>query len=150
MAQLDYINFGGIMQITVNVSNTVGLGGVNRQDDVALIQALFNYIAEGGMGPEYLGFYNTDTRVEISGKLDQGTRTAIERFVYENASGLIGNRFDFLIHPASYKGRVIRNMTGPIMAITRLHIWASAVAFKRGHRSYVTSIKDVRLRKFWP
>ena len=141
MAHLEFISFGGDVQIGVNISKTVGSRATNLREDVALIQALFNYIADGS-GPETLGFFGVGKIPAVSGIFDHDTIIAIQRFQMWNASRLlIGDNYDGRIHPASYKGRVLKNPRKPLMAITLLHVLARVSAFKQGHPDYISQLR---------
>jgi hypothetical protein len=136
MAQFEEINVKGTFQSGVNVSKIVGFAGANLTEDVLLIQALFNYIADG-MFPEMLGLGGDYKVPEVTGEMDADTYSAIGAFQIRNASRLLRQNFDGRIHPASYKGRVIKDVyKQPVMSITLLHIMATDAAIFRGDHSY--------------
>lgn len=145
MARLEFINIGGGFTIGVNVSQIVGRGATNRPQDVALIQSLFNYIADG-LGPESLGFYGVGKIPDVSGSFDHDTLIAIQRFQLQHASRLLtGDNYDKRIHPASYKGRVIKDTRKPLMAITLLHLLAVRSALMQGHPDYFSHLRRPQL-----
>lgn len=142
MARYASINIRGIVQSGVNIDKMVGFAGDNLREDVMLIQALFNYIAEG-LAPGAVGLGGDYKIPAVSGEIDADTYSAISAFQVRNASRLIsrnGFTMDGKIHPASYKGRVIRDTRKPLIAITLLHLMATDAAVMQGHGSYSQAI----------
>jgi hypothetical protein len=136
MAQFEEININGDSESGVNISKIVGFAGANLKEDVLLIQALFKYIADG-MFPEMLGLGGDYKVPDVTGEMDADTYSAIAAFQIRNASRLLRHNFDGRIHPASYKNRVIKNISKqPVMTITLLHIMATDAAVFKGDYSY--------------
>ena len=105
---------------TVNVDFRVGRGGENKQDDVMLIQTLFKYISsDTNHSKKHLG---TIVPPKVDGICGPKTLKAISEFQKIHASRLI--RVDGVIHPASYGGRIIKDISKPLMTITLLHEFA--------------------------
>ena len=142
MAQFEQINIHGNIQQGVNIRKIVGFAGANLKEDLLLIQALFNYIAKG-MFPELLGLGGDNNIPEITGEMDADTSTAIVAFQIRNASRLLRHNFDGRIHPASYKGRVIKDETKPLMCITLLHIMATDTAVFNGDHDYSQALANL-------
>jgi hypothetical protein len=135
MAQFATINIGGNEQSGVNIRKTVGHGGANLLDDVMLIQALFKYIAKG-LHPGAVGLGGDYKVPEVTGIMDAETYSAIGEFQIQNAARLLSHSFDGRIHPASYKGRVIRDSRKPVMCVTLMQIMATDAAVIQGHYDY--------------
>lgn len=148
MAKFDTIYLdGGDTQSAVNIHEIVGTGGVNRHDDVMLIQALFNYIGKQslGLGPDY-------NMPGVTGDMDADTYSAIGEFQMKWLSHLMIKTFDGRIHPASYKNRKLNLFGGPrpLMAITLLHVLAGDAALMNGDYSYPQTLasKHAELAKY--
>lgn len=135
MAKTEVININGKTGFGVNVTGIVGFAGENRQEDVMLIQALFNYIANG-LSPAAVGLGSKYRIPEITGEIDADTYLAIGEFQIKHAHRMLRNPFDGRIHPASYKNRAIRNGSGRLMCITLLHIMATDAAVMQSHYDY--------------
>jgi hypothetical protein len=60
--------------VEINVSQSVGLDGVNAPDDVAVVQAMLNYVCNGR--PFFANYFFT----EPSGRTDKETLAVIKRF----------------------------------------------------------------------
>lgn len=129
MAVIDTINIRGNREKCVNLSQTVGVGGINLMTDVKLIQALFLYLS----GSEITYFGGT-----ISGELDVQTIVTIINFQFFNQPRLL--RADRIIHPAQYKGRVISDTRKPLMMITYLHLLAKRVELRSGDEDYIRKL----------
>jgi peptidoglycan hydrolase-like protein with peptidoglycan-binding domain len=146
MAKKDTMNLHGFEFATVNLDARVGLRGENRPDDVMLIQTLFRYIAfDSGFSIGRLGLDVTRT-LEIDGLCGAVTQRVIRHFQRKNARRLL--RVDGVIHPASYKGRVIKDFLKPVMAITLLQAFATdAVIFRDDTDLFTGLVKfEPRLR----
>jgi len=140
MAQLNWINILGRSKIGVNLTDIVGPGAPNKPDDVALIQALLRYIATA-LGKDAIGLNDGWPRPKPTGKWEPVTALAVQGYKANYANQLLTSANpDLRIHPASYKGRVIRNPMGTLMMITHLHIIAHTAAAKSGHSDYVKEI----------
>ena len=132
MAKFDLIYLtNGQTESCVNVSATVGNGGRNLREDILLIQALINYIADG-LGRDVLGLEPEYDMPEINGEMDSATYSAIGQFQVRNLQYLMMKTFDGRIHPASYKNRKITLIGKPKMTITLLHTYASDASMMSG------------------
>jgi len=124
MATKETITVDGVQSNCLNISETVGVNGSNKAGDVMLIQAMLQYIAEG-LTPQRIGLDSKDDLPVVSGAFDAPTENAIKRYQMLRVLALLQQTgFAGLIHPASYKGRNIRLMTGGnfrFMTITLLH-----------------------------
>lgn len=143
MPSRELISLNNKQRYGFNVSDTVGPGGANNTGDVLVVQAMLNYIAEGGLGPQcfgYLeGFGSPINKVPgLTGILDQETIAALSIFSVLNLPKLYGG-MDFMIHPASYAGRNL-NPFKPLMKITLLHVYARAAAKKLGDDDYTKAM----------
>lgn len=139
MAQFEIINFGnGNMQRGINIRKVVGWAGADLKEDVMLIQTVFEYISTG-IGPHV---FNMDHqfKAEYPGKMDNETYYALGEFQISNASRLLKDTYR-RIHPASYRGRVIRNHnSSPLMTITYLHLVAIDAQVMHGHHDYTEEL----------
>lgn len=141
MRNKDIINIRGYRQPCVNVSYTVGNGSANRPPDVRLIQALFNYI--GYEEQSARNYFNLSYPMEIpviTGFFDTPTSAAIWSFQRKWALNLLSQ--DGVIHPADYKGRIIKDTTKPLMAITLLHLLATDTGVINGE-NYLFGLKKL-------
>lgn len=136
MAVIDTINIRGNRERCVNLSSTVGEGGINLLTDVKLIQALFSYLS--GSEKIYFGekIYFDGS---ISGELDVQTTMAIGNFQFNAHHRLL--RGDRVIHPAQYQGRIISNTNKPLMMITYLHLLAKRVELRTGDGDYIFKLR---------
>jgi len=121
MARRDVMNisrFGTPME-GINLDFRVGLNAENRIGDVLAVQTLFRYI---GLDAEFKKRFLGDMTIPKSdGICGSITLRAIRHFQRKNAGKLI--RVDGVIHPASYKGRMV-DYQKPLMTITLLHLFA--------------------------
>lgn len=131
MATRETITIDGAQSNCFNISETVGVTGSNKAGDVMLIQAMLQYIAEA-QTPQVIGLNSKDNLPIVSGAFDAATEDAIKRYQLSRVLSLLQQTgLPGLIHPASYKGRNIKFMTGGnfrFMTITLLHFDAQFVA----------------------
>lgn len=149
MARIEEIDFLGEKQSGVNVSNTVGIGGVNDKYDVMLIQALFRYIAlqeEPAAYGEYddfarwvLGVTSAKDVPNATGVFDTLTANAVWGFQRRNELRLLS--VDGVIHPADYNGRVLKKQY-PLMTITLLHAEALGTITNIG-KNYIEGLRII-------
>ena len=140
MAQLNYINIAGHSRIGVNLTDIVGPGAPNKPDDVALIQALLRYIGKA-LGKDAMGVLDAWPLPKTTGRWDTTTEIYVRGYKAEYANRLLnGLNPDQRIHPAAYKGRVVRNPMRPLMMITHMHLYALVAASESGHNDYVKEI----------
>lgn len=146
MARRVNIVINGQNQLGVNFGKPVGYGGANDTEDVMLIKALFNFIANG-LDPETLGLGGDYDMPDLTGVMDGGTYSAISQFQLHNASRLYwnGRVFDWRIDPASYKGRPLRSGK-PVMCITLLHIMAWDASLMQGGSGHSYSEGLIKLQ----
>lgn len=114
----------GSSESALNVSYSVGYNGVNKPDDVMLVQAMIALIAKldkGWVGLDEAGY----SVPEISGEMDADTYTAIGQFQIRNKDRLLIKTFDGRIDPAHYKGRHLRHAMRQLMSIMLLHQMAT-------------------------
>lgn len=139
MAQFEMINFdNGNLQQGINIRKVVGWAGANLKEDVMLIQTVFEYISTG-IGPHSLNM-DHQFKAEYPGKMDNDTYYALGEFQLKHASRLLKDTYR-RIHPASYKGRVIRNYnSSPLMTITYLHLVAIDAQVAHGHHDYTAEL----------
>jgi len=141
MPSRELISLNGKERYGFNVSDTVGLGGMNTTGDVLVVQAMLNYIAEGGLGLQCFGYIESlelGALPELTGTMDHETTKALAMFASLNRPRLYGGS-DLMIHPASYAGRDL-NRFKPIMKITLLHVYAVAAAKRQGDSDYTTAM----------
>jgi hypothetical protein len=121
MAKIDEIDIGNRKIVCLNISKTVGASGTNKIGDVLVVQALLNYIANQNEDKALILLGTPlDEVPEISGEFDIATFNAIATFKHIWIHRLL-NPTDSVIHPAHYKGRVLRQYkTGRLMTITLL------------------------------
>ena len=139
MAIKEFINFGDDgLQLGFNVSSTVGTGGRNHRGDVMLIQAIFNYLSSSPGVVSYQ-FKNT-VMPEVNGKFSPATGELIQK--YQTKWVHVVLRADGVIHPASYKNRVLadRRASRRLMTITLLHEHANQAAAEIGDSDYTEAI----------
>ena len=149
MAKIEEINFLGEKRPGANVSKTVGAGGVNERFDVMLVQALFRYISlqeDVAAHGEYdnfarnvLGVPSAKDVPKATGVFDAATAKTIWAFQRRNALRLLD--MDGTIHPADYKGRVLKKQY-PLMTITLLHSAALGTITNIG-RNYIQGLKII-------
>ena len=120
MASKEIITIGTSKLAGINISSPVGPGQDNKPEDVMLIQATFQYIATGA--GESRGFLGTEIGEIplVTGVMNAPTIFAIRNFQQKNLSNVL--KVDGIIHPASYKRRVIKPGTRHLMSITQLHM----------------------------
>ncbi len=143
MAQFERINFNGLEVTGINIRKIVGWAGTNLEEDVMLIQTLFEYISTG-IGPHVFGM-DHKFKPEYPGKIDNDTYYALGEFQIKNASRLLKDTFR-RIHPASYKGRVISDPGKPLMTITYLHFVAVDAQVMQGHAAYTEELIKMQPR----
>lgn len=104
-----------------NLTFPVGSPAVNHPNDVLLVQAMFNFIADGFEDGSMLGIKSAKELPKINGVMDGLTKSMINKFQERWVHALL--RSDGKIHPAMYGGRNIQaSARGPIMTITMLHL----------------------------
>lgn len=138
MAQFEVINIAGeTAKRGINIRKIVGWAGADLLEDVMLIQTVFEYISKG-MGPSV---FNMDHhfKADFPGRMDLDTYYALGEFQIKHASRLLKDTYR-RIHPASYKNRIIRNISQPVMTITLLHWFALDAAFFQGHMDYTEEL----------
>jgi len=148
MAQFEPINFDGVTETGINIRKVVGWAGADLEEDVMLLQTVFEYISTG-TGPHVFGM-EKPFKAEVRGYMDLDTYHALGEFQLQNAQFLLKDTYR-RIHPASYKGRVIRNhFTSRLMTITRLHIVAQNAAMMQGSLDYTQDLLELepRLARF--
>lgn len=148
MAQFEPINFDGVTEMGINIRKIVGWAGADLEEDVMLLQTVFEYISIG-VGPHVFGM-EQPFKAEVRGYMDHDTLYALGEFQVKNAGRLLTDTFRRM-HPASYKGRVIRNhMTSKLMTITYLHILAQQAGMMQGSLDYTQDLLELepRLVKF--
>lgn len=148
MAKKEIITFGpGSATIpAVNVNSRVGVHGPNRSEDVMLIQSLFRYIgADGNLRKRLLGNFELPKPDGVCGPK---TRRAILDFQRRNSHRLL--RVDGAIDPASYDGRVIKDISKPVMTVQLLHFYACDAALFQPDSDYIAGLVRIepRLRPF--
>src|SRR5688572_23340501 len=99
IAQFERINFNGLEVTGINIRKIVGWAGANLEEDVMLIQTLFEYISTG-IGPHVFGMEH-HFKPEYPGKIDTDTYYALGEFQIKNASRLLKDIYR-RIHPARY------------------------------------------------
>ena len=131
----------------MNLSHSVGIGRADQRFDVMLIQALFYYLSFNREAkilhlPEYLPAFDlfAGTTVPITGQLDAFTIMTINIFRAMHRHRLL--RYDGLIEPAKYQGRIIKDSTEPLMTITYLHLLAKKVEPVKGS-DYITDLPSL-------
>jgi hypothetical protein len=114
----------GSSESALNVTDSVGYKGVNKPDDVMLIQAMIALIAR--LDKSWVGLDEPGYSVPaITGEIDADTYTAIGQFQIRNKDRLLISMFDGRIDPAHYKGRHLRHGMRKLMSITMLHQMAT-------------------------
>jgi hypothetical protein len=78
MAYREIVRVKGNPQPWLNLSFSVGRPGVNRNDDVMLVQALFNFVAAHHGGD--MSLLGTAQLPDVTGDMDHLTTVAIQRF----------------------------------------------------------------------
>ena len=139
MAQFETINFdNGKVERGINIGKVVGWAGADLKEDVMLIQTVFEYISTG-LSPHVFGL-DHQFKAEYPGKMDNETYYALGEFQIKNASRLLRDTYR-RIHPASYKGRVIKDHNAsPLMTITYLHLVATDAQVMHGHHDYTEEL----------
>jgi peptidoglycan hydrolase-like protein with peptidoglycan-binding domain len=103
-----------------NVSHIVGIGGENEKMDVMLIQALFRLVGyDDDEARKMIGLGVADLP-EPTGIFDEKTSQAIWSYQRRRAHKLLN--VDGKIHSGNYHQRVIKDLHGRLMTITRLNI----------------------------
>ncbi|MGQ0541160.1 MAG: hypothetical protein ACT4O9_04820, partial [Blastocatellia bacterium] len=122
-------------------------GGDNGNADVMLIQTFFHYLRS--QTPGYRGLNGLRNREipEITTICDTKTKRAIFKFQQFHARHLLS--IDGLIHPAKYKGRVLKN-TKRFMTITLLHLLAEEINQLNNGSHYIDRLIEIepRLRQW--
>ncbi len=146
MAQFEQITINGVQEEGINIRKVIGWAGADLEEDVMLIQTVFEYISIG-MGPEVFGL-DTPFRAEFRGSMDNETLYALGEFQIRHANRLLKDTYR-RIHPARYKNRRIRD-TGRLMTITLLHIFGTHSALFQGHSNYTQKLLEMepRLAKY--
>ncbi len=144
MAKIENATLGNVKTEHVNVSDVVGIGGINERNDVMLIQALFKLIGFNDIyAKRYFGLSANDIP-EPTGILDVKTILAIWGFQRVMSSRLLNN--DGKIHPASYQDRIIKNAFykgSRLMAITLLNMEAVETAINQALGDVPAALKKI-------
>lgn len=114
----------GSSESALNVSFSVGHNGVNKPDDIMLIQGMIALIArfdKGWVGLDEAGY----SVPKVTGDMDADTYTAIGQFQIKNKDRLLMKMYDDRIDPAHYKGRHLPHGLRRLMSITLLHQMAT-------------------------
>jgi hypothetical protein len=137
MARAEIINVNGSKDAGVNISQIVGFNGVNLEEDVMLIQTLFNYIDKIQLS------WNLDIKIPgITGKVDDDTLKVITAFQMRHSGRILS--FDIRIHPGNYKNRKIDG-AGKLMCITLLHLLAlEKFLIKGGMGNYIFDLVNLK------
>jgi len=118
MAYKQMVTLYGDPEVWFNLSFQVGRPGVNRQDDVTLVQALFNFVAERNSGSLSVLGLGRDELPQITGQIDGTTIWAIQRFQLRWLRFM--RMVDSAMRPARYEGDL--SMSRPMEPITML-VW---------------------------
>ena len=121
MAKKDIITtVGGAKHECVNTSQPVGKHLTNLKEDVMLVQAMLEKLAERA-SPDFIGLSSFDQVPEPTGNFDDGlTEKAIWSYQRKHAGKLL--RVDGVVHPAAYHDRsLFSNGDRRVMTITQLH-----------------------------
>jgi hypothetical protein len=114
----------GSYESALNVSAPVGFNGVNKTDDVLLIQGLIAVIAK--QDRSWVGLEDPEYSVPaVTGEMDADTYTAIGQFQIRNKDRLLMTQFDDRIDPAHYKNRHLKHTAHKMMSIMLLHQMAT-------------------------
>ncbi len=144
MATIEIATLGNVKTQHANVSNVVGIGGINERNGVMLIQALFKLIGfQDIYAKRYFGLSANDIP-EPTGILDVKTILSIGGVQRMMSSRLLNN--DGKIHPASYKDRVLKNALykgSRLMAITLLNMEAVETAISQDLGDVPVAIKKI-------
>lgn len=144
MAQFERINFDGKQVTGINIRKVIGWGGADLEEDVMLLQTVFEYVSNG-LGPHVFGM-DHPFKAEFRGSMDLDTYYAIGEFQIRNANRLLKDTFR-RIHPASYKNRVIRDPNfSRLMTITYLHMVAVDAQIMQGHSDYTEELLKIEPR----
>src|SRR5258708_27451329 len=107
MAMKQLMTFDGSKVPCFNVNYSVGMGGINRIDDLILVQAMFRFIADDGFGElSTLGISSHKELPQLTGVLDEKTVNAIHKYQDRWRRLLLST--DGLIHPADYINRDLK------------------------------------------
>ena len=126
----------------VNLDFRVGEHGENRQADVMLIQSLFQYI--GLKGNAARRCVEGIRLPGIDGICGPITRRAIRHFQHKHAHRVL--RVDGVIHPASYNGRRVADLTKPVMTIMLLHFFATDASLFLSDPDYFSGLVKLEPR----
>jgi len=147
MPRRDLITFDTHSEYGLNVFDTVGISGANNPGDLMTIQAMFRYLSELWLKPEYTALSSLRERlaIEPDGLIGPKTINAISAFQQYNWYKLL--RTDRLIHPAKYENRIILS-SGKFMTITLMHeeLWMAEDNAKDYTREIATRFPNVA---FW-
>lgn len=142
MAQFEQITINGVQEEGINIRKVVGWAGADLEEDVMLIQTVFEYISIG-MGPEVFSL-DKPFKAEFRGYMDNDTLYALGEFQIRYSDRLLKDTYR-RIHPASYKNRSISD-SKRLMTITLLHVFAKNSAFFQGHFSYTQQLLEMEPR----
>ena len=143
MATLELVNFKQLSSPVeqANISDIVGVGGSNEKSDVMLIQALFHLVGfSESFARKFFGV-GLSALPAPTGDFDAKTLQAIWGFQHRMAHRLL--KVDGKIHPGNYKNRVIKDITGRLMAITLLNHLALDGALFNFSTDVIPALKQV-------
>src|SRR6185369_9619547 len=126
----------------INLDFRVGEHGENRHADVMLIQSLFQYIGvKGNAGNRCVEGIRLPGVDGICGPV---TKRAIRQFQNKHSHRLL--RVDGVIHPASYNGRKMADISKPVMTIMLLHFFATDAALFLSDADYFAGLIRIEPR----
>jgi hypothetical protein len=124
MATIEIADLGSVKESHVNITYPVGRSQRNEKNDVMAIQALFKLVGNSELrAGMYFGLSTRDLP-EVTGRFDETTNRALLGFQRKMSSRLLSA--DGMIHPASYRNRVLKNVFNGsrLMVITLLNMEA--------------------------
>lgn len=133
-----------------NISLSVGMGGQNDKGDVLLIQAMFNFIADGLKDVSRLGIKARHDLPEITGRLDSNTIFTIIGFQHKHLHRLFAVKSG-TIFPADYTKKLpVVTGTEPRQQMFLLHQFAQEAGALLNEPDYTTAMLNVfpELRPF--
>jgi hypothetical protein len=144
MASVDVITVGGDKARGVNVAEAVGKGQRNREEDLVLIRTILRLLTEG-YGPAYIGLRSmteVPTTITIAKGIvfDNKDDTAIRSYQSKYFAEGILLKVDGIVHPASYKGRIIDPKDPRRMTIHLMHDQLVDAALMFGWEDYMDKI----------
>jgi hypothetical protein len=124
MATIEIADLGSVKMSHVNVTYPVGRGQRNEKNDVMAIQALFKLVGNSDLHAGIFFGLSARDLPDITGRFDEKTNRAILALQRKMSSRLLSA--DGMIHPASYRNRILQNaLNGArLMVITWLNLEA--------------------------